>query len=81
MAQKSTIIPGIELPSTAEMVTPVTLSEIKIPKKSATIREADNGFIISVYAGSFSEEWVFNSLSKAIKAIIAFLSTKTEDEK
>lgn len=80
MAAKSTVIPGIELP-TAEDLKPVSIvAELKPVKKSATIREADNGFIVSVYAGSFNEEWVFNSMPKAIKAIVAFLNVKTEDE-
>jgi hypothetical protein len=81
MAQKSTVIPGIELPTATELRTSQPfVADTKPAKKSATIREADNGFIVSVYAGSFSEEWVFNTMSKAIKAIIAFLNVKTEDE-
>jgi len=48
-------------------------------KKEITIREADNGYILSVWAGLFKEEWVFNNLSKAIRAIVAFLNTTTEE--
>lgn len=80
MANKSTIIQGIEMPTASDLKPVTSISEMKPPKKSATIREADNGFIVSVYAGSFNEEWVFNTLSKAIKAIVAFLNTKMEDE-
>lgn len=59
---------------------PSPLPKPKI-KKEVTIREADNGYILKVYAGPFlSEEWVFGSLKKSIKAIVAFLSTQTEDE-
>jgi hypothetical protein len=81
MTTKSTVIPGIELPTATELKPsqPFGAGD-KPPKKSATIREADNGFIVSVYAGAFSEEWVFNTMSKAIKAIVAFLNVKTEDE-
>jgi hypothetical protein len=52
-------------------------------KKEVTIREVDNGYILTVWAGPFKEEWVFGSLKKSIKAIVAFLNTQeeTEDEK
>lgn len=81
MATKSTIIQGIELPTAEDLKPTTAIVNMKPPKRTATIREADNGFIVTVYAGSFNEEWVFNSLSKSIKAIIAFLNMKVEDEK
>ena len=58
-------------------------SKTKLPKmkKEVTLREVDNGYILTVWAGAFKEEWVFGTLSKSLKAIAAFLSTTTEDEK
>jgi hypothetical protein len=68
-----------------ESPTPIVASlpiEIKKPpKKEVHIREVDNGYVLTVYAGAFREEWAFLKLSKAIKAIIAFLNTEMEDEK
>ena len=58
---------------------PITTKPKVRVKKSVTIREADNGFILTVFAGDFSEEWVFGRLSKAIRAIVAFLNTVTEE--
>jgi hypothetical protein len=78
MATKSKVIEGIELPMATEFQ-PTSIMTSRPIKKSASIREADNGFIVHVDAGVFSEEWVFLTLPKAIKAIIAFLNT-TEDE-
>jgi hypothetical protein len=68
----------IEVPlSDDRPVPPPTPPKVKI-KKEITIREADNGYILSVWAGAFKEEWVFNRLSKAIRAIVAFLTTTEE---
>lgn len=53
--------------------------KIKI-KKEVNVREVDNGYVVKVWAGTFHEEWVFGSFSKAMKAVIAFLRVM-EDEK
>lgn len=69
----------IEVPlSDGSPVPPPSKPKVKI-KKEITIREADNGYILVVWAGPFKEEWVFNSLSKAIRAIVAFLNTEMEE--
>lgn len=68
----------IEVPLSEDRpVPPPSIPKVKI-KKEITIREADNGYILSVWAGAFKEEWVFNRLSKAIRAIVAFLNTTEE---
>ena|SRR3990170_6952005 len=69
----------IETPLSDDSPVPAPVPKPKI-KKEVTIREADNGYILDVYAGPFHEVWVFGSLRKSIKAIIAFLNTKSEDE-
>ena len=71
----------IETPIRDDMPVPPA-TPVKVPrvKKEVTIREVDNGYILQVWAGPFKEEWVFGKLGKAIKAIIAFLNVKTEDE-
>lgn len=62
-------------------VPPPSVAKKPKVKKEITIREADNGYILSVWAGTFREEWVFGSLRKSIKAIVAFLTANTEDDK
>ncbi len=71
----------IETPLSDNSPVPPPVMKPKV-KREVTIREADNGYILSVWAGTFREEWVFGSLKKSMKAVIAFLSTteKTEEE-
>ena len=61
-------------------VPPPTIQPKPRIKKEVTIREVDNGYILKVWSGPFMEEWVFGTLSKAIKATVAFLRTKEETE-
>ena len=69
----------IETPLSDNSPVPPPSPKIKV-KKEVTIREADNGYILKVWAGSFHEEWVFGRLSKAMKAIVAFLNINEEME-
>lgn len=79
LAAPKKIVGGMDLPVEVDVAisAPVEIPKPRI-KREITIREADNGYILSVWAGTFKEEWVFNRLSKAIRAIVAFLNTTEE---
>ncbi len=49
-------------------------------KKDIFIRETDNGYLMTVHADAFSEEWCFTKLKQVVKTVAAFFQAPIQNE-
>jgi hypothetical protein len=48
-------------------------------KKSVNIKEADNGYIVDIYAADFDATLVYPDIKKMLNAVTAFLRTEVTE--